>query len=88
MSVSWSSPTYRETSAVRGVKKKQKKTPLIQLAAAYFTYEEISVFPPHVGVGGDVHGFSLKRSQHASVWRHKESRTFPVSQQVTHKHCQ
>lgn len=61
---------------------------MIQLAAAYFTYEEISVLAPHVGVGGDVHGFSLKRPQRAGVWRHEERHTFPVSQQVAHKLCQ
>lgn len=58
------------------------------MAAAYFAFEEISVFPPHVGVGGDVHGFRLERSQRAGVWRRKEGCTFPVSQQVPHELCQ
>lgn len=86
--MSGSSPTCRATSSVWRNKNNNNKNTLIQFAAAYFAYEGISVFPPHVGVGGDVHGFSLKRSQRAGVWPHKESCTFPVSQQVTHKLCQ
>lgn len=60
----------------------------IHLVAAYSTHEDISVFPPHVVVGGDVHRFCFKRAQHAALWRNKETHAFPMRQQVAHILCQ
>lgn len=55
---------------------------------SYFAYEVISVLPPHVSVGGDIHSLGLKRSQCPSVWDNKESCTFSMRQQALHKLCQ
>lgn len=53
--------------------------------ALYFAYEVVCVFPPHIRVGGHIHGPGLERSQHPRVWQDKEGRTFPVGQQAAHK---
>ena len=55
--------------------------------ASYFAYELISVFPPHVSVGSDIHSPRLKRSQQSGVWWNKESCSFSMSQQAAHKLC-
>lgn len=53
--------------------------------ASYFAYKMISVFPPHVSVGGHIHSEGLKWLQRPHAWQDKESCTFSMSQQAANK---
>lgn len=59
-----------------------------EVQESYSAYEVISVFPPHVTIGGHIHSLGLKRSQCPRVWQDKECCTFSMSQQAAQKLCQ
>lgn len=55
---------------------------------SYLAQEVVSVFAPHLHVGGDVDSERLQRPQSAGVRRHQERRALPIGQQAAHQVCQ